>query len=145
MSSTSTDTNARHYAGDLELEEAWALLRDESAAVLVDVRTQAEWQFVGVPVLDELGKQPRFVEWSTYPHGIFNNAFVEQAAENLDRDTPVLFLCRSGVRSRDAAQEFSAAGFTNAYNISVGFEGPLDELGHRTDGWRHSGLPWRQG
>lgn len=145
MSNTSTDTSTRDYAGDLDLDDAWNLLREEADAVLIDVRTQPEWQFVGVPVLDTLGKQPRFVEWSTYPHGIFNNDFVEQAGERLDRDTAVLFLCRSGQRSRDAAREFAAAGFTRSYNVSDGFEGHLDAAGHRASGWRDAGLPWRQG
>lgn len=140
-----TVVNTKDYAGELTLDQAWAILSDDRNAVLIDVRTQPEWQFVGVPILDELGKQVRFVEWSTYPHGIANNNFVAQASDGLDREDPVLFLCRSGVRSLAAAHEFAEAGFTKAYNISAGFEGDLDSSGQRTDGWRHSGLPWRQG
>lgn len=140
-----TSVNAQDYAGELTLEEAWALLQDDPAAVLIDVRTQAEWQFVGVPALDELGKQARFVEWTTYPHGAPNPDFVSQAAESLDPEAPVLLLCRSGVRSLAAARELTATGFAKAYNVSAGFEGDLDGDGHRTSGWRHSGLPWRQG
>ncbi len=134
----------QQYAGDLTLEQAWSLLRDDERSVLIDVRTEPEWAFVGVPVLDELGKRPRFVEWSTYPDGAANSRFLEQASADLDRDQPILFLCRSGVRSAAAAAAFTSSGYTRAYNVSAGFEGDLDPEGHRTSGWRHAGLPWRQ-
>lgn len=132
------------YAGELTLEEAWAMLRDEPAAVLVDVRTTAEWNFVGVPTLDELGKETRHVEWSTYPGGAHNPAFVDQSTAGLEPGVPILLLCRSGARSLAAAKALTSAGHGPAYNISAGFEGPLDAAGHRSGGWRHSGLPWRQ-
>lgn len=133
------------YAGELSLDEAWAMLRDDDTAVLIDVRTQPEWMFVGVPVLDDVKKQVRFVEWSTYPHGTANADFLDEASSGIEPETPVLFLCRSGARSRAAAQSFSAAGYSKAFNISVGFEGDLDPDGQRRSGWRHAGLPWRQG
>lgn len=141
----SISTSAADHAGDLSLDQAWAMLREDPHAVLIDVRTQAEWQFVGVPVLDELGKQARFVEWSTYPHGAANPQFLVEASQGIDTEAPVLFLCRSGVRSLAAAREFATAGYAKAYNVTAGFEGDLDGDGHRTSGWRHAGLPWRQG
>jgi len=135
----------RDYAGELTLDEAWQILADEDNAVLIDVRTRAEWNFVGVPVLEGVGKRPRMVEWTTYPDGAPNPDFVEQASKDLDPATPVLLLCRSGERSRGAAQALAASGFERAYNITLGFEGDLNKLGHRTTGWRYAGLPWKQG
>lgn len=134
----------RNYAGELTLGEAWAMLGDDPAAVLVDVRTEAEWNFVGVPVLDELGRQARFAQWITFPGGDPNPDFLAQVTAELDRGSPVLLLCRSGARSLAAAKALTDAGYGPAYNITAGFEGPIDEAGHRSGGWRHSGLPWRQ-
>ena len=130
------------YAGELTLDEAWSLLRDDERAVLVDVRTKAEWDQVGVPLLDDVDKQPRMVEW-VYPGGVPNQNFLADASAGIDTDVPVMFLCRSGVRSLAAAKVFTAAGYTNALNITAGFEGDLDPDGRRTTGWRHRGLPWR--
>jgi len=74
-------------------------------------------------------------------------AGAEIAKAGADRNAPVLFLCRSGARSRAAAIAMTRAGYTRAYNISGGFEGDLDGQRHRggTNGWKASGLPWRQG
>ncbi len=134
------------YAGDLPPGEAYALLRDDPRAVLVDVRTAAEWTYVGVPDLAPLGKDAVRVEWLRYPGGATNERFLDElAAAGVDRDSPVVFLCRSGVRSVAAAEAATAAGYERAYNITEGFEGPLDGDGHRgARGWRAAGLPWRQ-
>lgn len=129
---------------ELTLDAAWQLLADDPAAVLIDVRTQAEWNFVGVPALDELGKQARLVEWTTYPTGARNEQFVVDAGAGLDPTQPLLLLCRSGVRSLAAAHALQAAGFATTYNVVAGFEGDLDAHGHRHGGWKDS-LPWRQG
>jgi len=128
------------YAGDLTPAEAHALLLERPAAVLIDVRTMAEWTWVGVPAI----AGARFVEWSQWPQGTQNADFVAQAAEGLDPEQPVLMLCRSGGRSAAAAHALTAAGFGEAYNISGGFEGDVDAEGHRTGGWRGAGLPWQQ-
>lgn len=133
------------YAGELTLDQAWAMLSDDPTAVLVDVRTAAEWTYVGVPVLDALGKAPRLVQWVTYPDGEPNPGFMTEATGDLAPGAPILLLCRSGVRSLAAARALTAAGFGPAYNITAGFEGDLDAEGHRTTGWRHHGLAWRQG
>ncbi|WP_068259392.1 rhodanese-like domain-containing protein [Janibacter limosus] len=132
---------------DLTPRQAWERLESDPAAVLVDVRTQAEWSFVGLPDITSLGKQVVAIEWTTFPEGAPNPRFLEQLRAALpSEDAPVLFLCRSGARSAAATATAAAAGYAGATNISEGFEGDLDEHGHRaTNGWKQAGLPWRQG
>ncbi len=139
------------YAGDLTVEEAYALLSHDEDAVLVDVRTQPEWAYVGVPDLGELGKTPVFQEWQIYPSLQVAADFVPRltaalAARGVDRSTSVLFLCRSGVRSRAAATALTSAGWTRCFNVKEGFEGGLDAKRRRgaIGGWRARGLPWTQ-
>lgn len=127
----------------IDLNMAWAMLSEHPQATLVDVRTQAEWNFVGMPDLRSVGKQVRFVEWLDFPEGQVNESFVEQAGRDLDKDAPVLLLCRSGARSQAAAIALADAGFTQAVNISAGFEGDLDVDAHRHGGWKDT-LPWVQ-
>lgn len=129
--------------GDLTLTEAWALLAADDRAVMIDVRTRAEWNFVGIPDLTATGRQLRTVEWVTFPDGAPNPAFVSQASDGLDREAPVLLLCRSGVRSAAAAIALEGIGFADTHNVVAGFEGDLDENGHRHGGWKDH-LPWRQ-
>lgn len=134
------------HAGDVASAEAFERLRGTPDTVLVDVRTAAEWTYVGLPDLSSIDKETIRISWSTYPGGIRNQVFLDQLADaGVTRDHEVFFLCRSGARSRSAAIEATGAGYT-AYNVSDGFEGPLDEHGHRNTagGWRASGLPWRQ-
>ncbi len=128
----------------ISLTEAWSILTDNAQAQLIDVRTTAEWNFVGVPNLDSIGKETRHVEWTRYPDGSANPDFVADASNGLDKDQAVLFVCRSGARSQAAAEAFVAAGFTNVSNVEAGFEGDLDAEGHRHGGWKDE-LPWRQG
>lgn len=127
---------------ELALDAAWAML-SEPDAVLVDVRTTAEWSFVGVPDLASLDKEVRLVEWSRFPSGQPNPDFVTEASAGLSPDQAVLLLCRSGARSRAAAEALAARGFTRTFNVSAGFEGPLDDSAHRHGGWKDH-LPWRQ-
>ncbi len=136
------------YAGDISCSRAWEILESDAAATLVDVRSQPEWQFVGLPDLTALGKQTLCVGWQLYPDMRCNPGFVEELeAGGLGRDGPVLLLCRSGQRSRAAAIELTARGFRTCYNVAGGFEGPHDEEQHRgrRDGWKAADLPWRQG
>jgi rhodanese-related sulfurtransferase len=135
------------YAGDVQPEEAYAALAADEDAVLVDVRTAAEWAYVGMPDLSGLGKRVIAVEWQRFPDGAVNGDFVEQLQDSgLPDGAPIYFLCRSGVRSVAAAEAATAAGLGPAYNVVDGFEGPHDEFGHRTvAGWKVAGLPWRQG
>ena len=135
------------YAGDLGAAETWTLLEKDPDAVLVDVRTRAEWAYVGLPDLRALGRDVVRVEWESFPHHAPNPAFVDDLRRaGVRPDVPVAFICRSGVRSRSAAQVATAAGWTTSYNVAGGFEGPPDAAGHRgtVDGWKAAGLPWRQ-
>jgi rhodanese-related sulfurtransferase len=134
------------YAGDITPEEAWTLLTDTPAAVLVDCRTDAEWRFVGVPDLSSLQRDVVFIEWSR-SDGTHNDGFVDdlKAAGVTPGERPVVFLCRSGNRSIGAAEAATAAGIGPSYNVLDGFEGNLDEHRHRgRTGWKAVGLPWRQ-
>lgn len=136
---------SKGYAGDLNPEEAWELLATNHNAVLVDVRTDAEWRYVGVPDTSSLNKGALLVEWNS-AHGRNPDFLDELAAHGITSGSgPVLFLCRSGVRSIAAAQAATQAGIEPAYNVTEGFEGALDANGHRgRTGWKASGLPWRQ-
>jgi rhodanese-related sulfurtransferase len=135
------------YAGDVDPSGAYAALRAEAGAVLVDVRTSAEWSYVGQPDLAQLGKGVVFVEWQHFPDGTLNGTFLEQLREaGVVEGVPVYFLCRSGARSAAAAAAATVAGLGPAYNVADGFEGPLGREGHRdVAGWKAAGLPWRQG
>jgi len=127
------------YAGAVTPHEAWELQR-AGAATIVDVRTFAEWEFVGrVP-------DAMLVEWRRLGDPLPNAAFLHHLRGNLETHEPILFLCRSGVRSHHAAEAAARAGFGQAYNILEGFEGDLDDERHRgsTGGWRFHGLPWIQ-
>lgn len=139
------------YAGDLDVGDVWSLLETDDRSVLVDVRTRAEWSFVGLPDLGSLGKAPVLIEWQRYPDMAVNAGFPDELQAEFDRrglskDAPVLFLCRSGARSQAAAMTAAAHGFSAAYNVAGGFEGPLGPDGRRggVDGWKARGLPWRQ-
>jgi len=135
------------YAGDVQSRDAYAALQADEAAVLVDVRTSAEWSYVGVPDLRQIGKRVIPVEWQRFPDGALNESFLEQLrAAGVAEGAPIYFLCRSGARSAAAAELATRAGLGPAYNVADGFEGPLDSEGHRSvAGWKVDGLPWRQG
>lgn len=129
---------------DVTLQQAWDMLSADADAVLIDVRTTAEWNFVGRPSLDGAAGEVRFVEWQSFPSGARNADFIREAASGLAPGQPILLLCRSGARSEAAARALEAEGFTKTYNVVAGFEGHLDAAGHRIGGWKHEGLPWRQ-
>jgi rhodanese-related sulfurtransferase len=136
------------YAGDISAAEAWDKLKANPDAQLVDVRTVAEWNFVGLPDLSPLGRDVHCVEWQQFPTGAPNPGFLADALGNLpDKSAPVLLLCRSGARSRAAAITLTRAGYAQAFNVAGGFEGDVDQEGHRgnRNGWKAAGLPWRQG
>lgn len=135
------------YAGDVTPSDAYDALRSDPRAVLVDVRTRAEWAYVGVPDLGAAGKPVLTAEWVTFPDGARNPGFVDELrAAGVQEGTPVYLLCRSGVRSVAAAQELTAQGLGPAYNVLEGFEGPHDDDRHRcVAGWKVAGLPWVQG
>lgn len=142
---------AGSYAGDVPALEAFEALSSEPQAMLIDVRTKAEWGYVGIPDLSSIGKEILLVEWQSYPAMAVNEDFADVLAEELTRrgvgsETALFFLCRSGVRSLAAAKAMTAEGFDRCFNITGGFEGPMDEQRHRgeVDGWKAAGLPWVQ-
>lgn len=128
------------YAGVFEPAEANEVLTLAPDAKLVDVRTRAEWDWVGrVPGAIE-------IEYMSYPGNALNAMFAHMVESVAGKDTPLLFMCRSGGRSHAAAMALTAAGFTRCYNVLEGFEGDKDASGqrNRTGGWRAAGLPWQQ-
>ncbi len=132
---------------DVPPQAAWEALRTDPAAQLIDVRTDAEWNFVGVPDLLVAGKQAVLIPWQVYPAMTVNGQFTAHLAEaGLTPEHHLYFLCRSGARSLAAARAAQAAGYAHAYNVADGFEGPPDAAGHRggAAGWKAAGLPWRQ-
>lgn len=138
---------AEGYAGDVSPNSAWTILNSDKSSALIDVRTDAELSYVGQPDLAGLGKSAVLLAWQIFPAMAVNGAFVESlSASGIAKDAALLFLCRSGVRSKAAAIAATKAGFTRAYNIADGFEGPLDGGRHRgtAAGWKASGLPWVQ-
>ena len=135
------------YAGDLSPQESWRLLSEDAGAVLIDVRTQPEWAFVGLPELRSLGKSVLPLSWQVFPEMTVNPDFVGALrAAGLTEGQPLLFLWRAGVRAAHAAMAATANGFSQAFNVAEGFEGEVDGAGHRgtVDGWKVAGLPWRQ-
>ncbi|HVL58792.1 MAG TPA: rhodanese-like domain-containing protein [Burkholderiaceae bacterium] len=126
------------YAGALTPREAHAMI-EAGAAVLVDVRTEPEWLFVGRVASGV------HIEWRRYGETHPNPAFLDELRREVDPSMPVIFICRSGVRSHEAATAAAAAGY-EAYNLVGGFEGDLDHEGRRNrlNGWRSEGLPWVQ-
>jgi len=128
------------YAGALTPQEAFELVR-AGAGKLVDVRTRAEWDYVG--------KIPGsvLIEWQSYPSSLLNPDFLDQLEAEVGKDETVMFLCRSGARSSSAAKCATEAGYASSYNVLQGFEGDKDGAGHRNSvgGWRFAGLPWTQG
>jgi rhodanese-related sulfurtransferase len=139
------------YYADATPEEAWKALSSESGAALVDVRTAAEWTYVGLPDLSAIDAPLLRVEWQSFPSMRVDPSFAERTDEALrtagtPRDAPVFFICRSGARSAAAAAAMTAAGYARCFNIAGGFEGNRDENGHRgtKEGWKAAGLPWLQ-
>jgi rhodanese-related sulfurtransferase len=139
------------YAGDVSAVEAYSMLGGDRAAILVDVRTKAELSFVGAPDLTDLGKETIFAEWQEFPMMKVAADFAPRLldvlrARGVPTTAPVLFLCRSGARSRAAAIAMTKAGQERCYNIADGFEGPLDDKQRRgaVAGWKARNLPWTQ-
>lgn len=140
------------FEGDVSSSEAYEALSKQAQSILVDVRTTAELTFVGAPDLSPVGKALRHIEWRTFPEGGANPRFLDQLALVIDETScdSVFFLCRSGGRSRQAAEAAQASlavsGPVRLFNVADGFEGDLDGEGRRgrISGWKVSGLPWRQ-
>jgi rhodanese-related sulfurtransferase len=138
---------AASYTGDVAPATAWKILSDLKDAVLIDVRTRAEWNYVGLPDLDSIAKKPALLEWQIFPSMQPNPEFVAALSGAVaNKGAPLLFLCRSGARSAAAAKAMTAAGYSTCLNVADGFEGPLDAQAKRgsAGGWKAAGLPWRQ-
>jgi rhodanese-related sulfurtransferase len=130
------------YAGAVTPQEAYALLQSDPRVKLVDVRTNAERDWIGRPAVPEA--QHGAVQWTLYPGGAPNPDFATQLQQTADKEDVLLFLCRSGVRSRHAARVATELGYKDAFDILEGFEGDRDGEGHRktVGGWCKAGLPW---
>ena len=146
-------TSAPDAVGGVTPDQAWLALSEDPKAMLIDVRTLAEWSFVGTPDVSALGRPQAFIEWLGFPAMTRNEGFLA-ALDAEVRETgaeALYFICRSGARSHDAAVEatahFASAGRpVRCFNVLEGFEGPLDRDGHRgvVAGWKARGLAWRQ-
>lgn len=131
------------YAGAMTPTEAYQVLTADNKALLVDVRTKAELELVGrIP-------QALNVEWAFYPGMVANENFAQELKAELDKrqvdkDAVLIFLCRTGGRSNNAATVAASLGYTQAYNTLEGFEGEANADKQRTliNGWKHAGLPW---
>lgn len=130
------------YAGALTPTEAHALLLADPSVLLVDVRTEAERDWIGTVLVPET--QYAEIDWTLYPSGATNPEFMPRLERLAARDRILLFLCRSGVRSRHAATLAAECGYTHCIDVLEGFEGDRDDHGHRktVGGWCVAGLPW---
>jgi len=127
--------------------QVWEALRSDPKAQLVDVRTEAEWTYVGLPDLAPAAKQVVLIQWQVFPGMQVNGNFADQLRQaGFTPDHHLYFICRSGQRSLAAAQAAQAEGFPHVHNVAEGFEGPTDGAGHRgkVAGWKARNLPWRQ-
>lgn len=141
----STTESATVY--DIEPKAAYELLGKETESYLIDVRTMPEWSFVGLPNLRALGKRVIKLSWRTFPDMAVDQNFISQlTAEIPNRNAHLLFLCRTGGRSHEAALTMKEMGYLYCYNITHGFEGPHDIQGQRgkISGWKADNLPWEQ-
>jgi rhodanese-related sulfurtransferase len=145
-------TASQSTVDDVPVKQVWERLVANPDSVLIDVRTRSEWAFVGLPELSSIGRRPVLVEWLGFPDNRVNAGFVDELTGQLDvlgigRNAELYFICRSGGRSRQAAQVMAAAGYLHCHNVAEGFEGPLDADRHRgvRSGWKAEGLPWSQG
>jgi rhodanese-related sulfurtransferase len=131
------------HKGNVSPREAYQRLQGNASAVLIDVRTQPEWTFVGVPAVERLVR----LSWQVFPEMQINSNFVAEIEQmGLPKDSEILCICRSGARSSSAASALTQAGYDNCWNVAEGFEGDKDASGHRSsmNGWKHAGLPWVQ-
>ena len=141
------------HVSEVTPDEAWRDLESGQGAVLVDVRTRPEWQFVGVPDLSSLGKSIVTLEWNRYPDMSIDEGFANTLFDSLGATWPdrIYFICRSGQRSMAAARcvasAVSEAGCdVQCINVREGFEGDRNGQGRRgtVNGWKVRGLDWVQ-
>jgi rhodanese-related sulfurtransferase len=145
-------SNGDNAADEVDIGTAWEGLLSKPRSQLIDVRTRAEWTYVGIPDLGAVRKRPVLVEWQTFPDQAVDPRFVDRLAGELKAlgvqlDDDLYFICRSGSRSMAAAKATASVGYRKCHNVACGFEGPLDDERHRgtVAGWKAAGLPWLQG
>lgn len=143
--------NSDSAVDDVDVGTAWQKLSSDPQSQLIDVRTRAEWTYVGIPDLGSLDKRPVLIEWQSFPDHSVDPHFAERLAGDLKAlgvtpQTDLFFICRSGSRSMAAAMAMAAIGYRACHNVAGGFEGPLDDERHRgsVGGWKAAGLPWLQ-
>jgi rhodanese-related sulfurtransferase len=133
-------------------QDAWKILEEEKNSILVDVRTFEELNFAGFTDLSSISAKSIALPWRIYPRMELNSAFISELSSFVTEsfstnplNTNLLFLCKVGGRSFEAAKAMSEIGY-NTYNITGGFEGDIDQFGHRgnINGWKAANLPWRQ-
>lgn len=131
---------------ELSSKQAWERLVRSSSTRPVDVRTNAEWKYVGEPDVTSTGRDLVKVSWHLSPDMRLNPDFLDQLRGAVRPDDTLLFLCRSGGRSLAAAKAAKRAGMKESDSVAGGFEGDLDENGQRGNkaGWKCQELPWRQ-
>jgi rhodanese-related sulfurtransferase len=138
---------------EIPAKEAFELLKNDQNSVLVDVRTAEEFNFVGFPNASEFNNRLVFLPWQIFPEMNENPKFASSLNESLKKlfgenakKAKVIFICRSGGRSGQAAEYAIELGYDNCYNLISGFEGDVNAKGHRGEsaGWKASDLPWRQ-
>ncbi len=135
------------YAGDLTPQQTWEMLKNEQDAVFIDVRTDDEFAYVGEPELGDMNNPAHKICWKIFPDMNRKPHFEDAVRDVVSKqETPILFFCRSGIRSAAAAATMTALGYQRCYNITEGFEGDKDSNDHRgsINGWKVRGLPWVQ-
>ena len=141
------NTKVEGYAGDMTSIEAWKILKNNKSSLLIDVRSEAEWTYVGVTDLRDINKKAATIEWKSFPNMTINPNFVNEVRKICPSPEIIIFsLCRSGQRSIATSRALTEAGFENCYNVLEGFEGDKDNNEQRgqSGGWKFYGLPWKQ-
>ena len=132
---------------NIKSTEAWKILNAEDDATLIDIRTEEEWKLTGMPDLRLVNKKVTLLSWRFWPEMNINNNFIRSIKNMFEKkNTTLLFICRGGHRSHQAASSAYSEGYLNNYNVIDGFEGQLNDDGHRNsiDGWKFNNLPWYQ-
>ena len=136
----------------IDAPDAWKILQENPNSILVDVRTKEEIEFVGFVDSTKINAKTINLPWKTYPQMAVDEAFTDKLSALISEvfssnpeEINLLFICRSGNRSFEAAMFMSDLGY-QCHNITNGFEGSHNELGQRgkTNGWKAQNLPWRQ-
>ena len=141
------NTKVDGYAGDITPVETWETLKNDERSILIDVRSAAEWAYVGITDLETIHKEAAKIEWKIFPNMAINPVFINQVKVICDSpDIKIFSLCRSGQRSIETSRILTEVGFKKCYNVLEGFEGNMDNNKHRgySGGWKFHGLPWKQ-